>query len=390
MNRYFRFFFICIVLLLSILFSCEKESKSYAQIEVIDGVEYVHNPSTPRFPKKTVRFEEELSIGGEDEQGKVILYNAWDFTVDAHENIYISEGQSIKVFDPQGKYLHSIGRKGQGPGEFQWIADFSFLPNGRLLAMDFRSQRTSIFDPSGEFFESHQWIQNLYLDQILLASNHSLILAVMDFGGPSQKRNIVVNEYDFKGKLVLSLGEFVAQQRKAYDDGEINYSVPIPHSPVSLLTGDLSHNRIYHCLNNKYLLEVYDRTGKIIRKIDRPYSPVPFTNEDKANYIAQFENHRISGMKKLAREVDFPNLKSVASRLISDDQGNLWIKTYEQEATNEKVRIAYDIFNKEGLYDARVWCDLEPSIIFKGKMYRIQVDEETGNRDLKRYRMIWE
>jgi hypothetical protein len=391
MNRYLKIFSFSVFIVLLILISCSKESKPTVTIEVIDGVEYVHNPNTPQFPNKTVKFEEELSIGGEDEQGNVILYQASDFTVDAHENIYISDAKEIgiKVFDPYGKYLHSIGRKGQGPGEFQWIMAFSFLPDGRLLVMDFRSLRTSIFESSGQFLESHQWIQNLYLNQILLTTNQSFILSVEDFGGPTQERKIAVNEYDFKSNSVRPFGEFVSQKRKAYNDGNINYSVPVPHSPLSLLAGDTTNNCIYHCLNNKYLIEVYDQTAKLIRKIDRPYEPVPYTSKDKEDFIAQYENHRIEGMKKLAREVNFPIVKSVASRLYTDDQGNLWVKTNEQRKDDNITFTAYDIFNKEGIYDARVWCDLEPAIILKGKMYRMHLDEETGYRCLKRYRIVW-
>jgi hypothetical protein len=391
MNNYIKFFFLSILIVLLILISCNKESKRFATIEVIDGVEYVRNPNTPQFPNKTVTFEEELSIGGEDEQGNVILYQASDFTVDGHENIYISDAKEIgiKVFDPHGKYLHSIGGKGQGPGEFQWIMDFSFLPDERLLVMDFRSLRTSIFDSSGKFLESHQWIQNLYLDQILLTTNQSFILAIADFGGPTQERKIVVNEYDFKGNLIRSVGEYVSQKRKVYYDGTINYSVPIPHSPLSLLAGDTKNNRIYHCLNSKYLIELYDQTGELIRKIERPYEPVPYTSKDKEAFIAQYENHRIEGMKKLAREVDFPSVKSIASRLFTDDQGNLWIRTNEHRKEGDKTFTAYDIFNNEGIYDARVWSDLQPAIILKGKMYRMHLNDETGYRCLKRYRTVW-
>lgn len=391
MNRHYISVFSYIFIIPLIFIACDKEPKPAVSIQVINGVEHVHNPNTPQFPNKTVTFEEELSIGGEDEKGNVILYEANDFTIDAHENIYISDTKEIgiKVFDPQGKYLHSIGRKGQGPGEFQWIMAFSFLSDERLLVMDFRSLRTSLFHPSGQFLESHQWTQNLYLIQILLTTNQSFILAVADFGGPTQERKIAVNEYDFKGNLVRLFGEFVSQKRKAYDDGNINYSVPVPHSPLSLLVGDTTNNYIYHCLNNKYLIEVYDESGKLIRKIDRLYEPVPYTNKDKEDFIAQYENHRIQGMKKLAREVDFPSVKSVASRLLTDDMGNLWIKTNEQRKEGDTIFWVYDIFDKKGIYDARVWSELEPAIILKGKMYQIHTNKETGYRHLKRYRMVW-
>lgn len=392
MNRYFIIVFSFIFISFLTFIACDKEPKPAVSIEVIDGIEHVHNPEIPQFPNKTVTFEEDLSIGGEDEQGNVFLYEAGDFAVDEHGNIYISDYKEIgiKVFDQNGTYLHSIGRKGQGPGEFQWIMAFSFLPDGRLLVMDFRSLRTSIFESSGQFLESHQWIQNLYLSQILLTANQSYILAVGTFRESiTQERKIAVNEYDFKGNLVLPFGEFVSQKRKVYDDGSSNYSIRIPHSPQSIFAGDITHHCIYHCLNSKYLIEVYDQTAKLIRKIDRPYEPIPFTSKDKEAFMAQYENHRIEVMKKLAQEVDFPKVKAVASRLLTDDIGNLWVKTNEQQKEGDTVFWAYDIFDKNGIYDARVWIELEPALILKGKMYQIHTDEETGYRHVKRYRMVW-
>lgn len=41
---------------------------------MIDGIEYVHNPEIPLNPNKMVSFEEELSIGEEDEEGNIVLF----------------------------------------------------------------------------------------------------------------------------------------------------------------------------------------------------------------------------------------------------------------------------------------------------------------------------
>jgi hypothetical protein len=77
------------------------------------------------------------------------------------------------------------------------------------------------------------------------------------------------------------------------------------------------------------------------------------------------------------------------SRMIVDDQGNLWIETHEKRIENDLEYTAYDIFNADGYYDAKVWLDKQPGGFVNGKMYAIETEDETGDRFLKRYRVIW-
>ena len=60
-----------------------------------------------------------------------------------------------------------------------------------------------------------------------------------------------------------------------------------PVVTTSEFAGDQDRGRFYHCIDNKYVIEVYDASGKIFRKIDRPYEPVRFTDEDAKEYRAR-------------------------------------------------------------------------------------------------------
>lgn len=42
----------------------------------------------------------------------------WDFVVDSKGNIYLLDDERILKFDDKGKFVASIGKRGQGPGEF--------------------------------------------------------------------------------------------------------------------------------------------------------------------------------------------------------------------------------------------------------------------------------
>jgi len=64
--------------------------------------------------------EEDLSIGSEENEN-FLFYRAWNIAVDKEGNIYVSDGGNhrIQKFDSDGNHLQTIGRKGQGPGEFE-------------------------------------------------------------------------------------------------------------------------------------------------------------------------------------------------------------------------------------------------------------------------------
>ena len=134
---------------------------------------------------------------------------------------------------------------------------------------------------------------------------------------------------------------------------------------------------------------MYDKSGKLIRKIHRTYEPIPFTDKDAEEYYKDFENAPNPMFLKIVKKIDLPKIKTVANRMIVDSRGNLWMETNEKKKENEIDYVAYDVFNKDGYYDSKIWLDHSPDLFAKGKMYRMEADEETGYLFLKRYRVIW-
>ncbi|MEX2284493.1 MAG: 6-bladed beta-propeller [Gemmatimonadota bacterium] len=57
-------------------------------------------------------------------------------------------GTNIKVFDASGRYLRTIGRSGQGPGEFHSIAALMVTPGDSLLVVDNGNRRLTVYSPA--------------------------------------------------------------------------------------------------------------------------------------------------------------------------------------------------------------------------------------------------
>lgn len=366
--------------------ACCSSKPGKAHVEFIDGVEYVHNSAEPLHPEKSVTFEEELTIGEEGESEEATLYRPRNVLVDKTDNIYISDYQdgTIKIFDPDGNYLRSIGAKGEGPGEFQGISAMAFLPDDRLLTLDLMARRTSLFDNKGEFMRSHTW-RNSHIN-IYLADQSGYVADENVYG---EERQLFLKKFDLNGNELETWGEFSPIELKIQRKGEAMLSISVPYSPQSIFAGDSTHKQIYHCLNNKYLIEVFDGTGKLLRKIDRPYDPVPFTKADAEDYYAAFDRQGNKAFSDMARDVELPKVKTITEDMKVDSRGYLWVATNELKEEEGKSFRAWDIFDLEGYYDCRVWLDFRPGSFVRGKMYRLHQDEETGFTVVKRYKVIW-
>ena len=365
-----------------------KKKENGVKVETIEGVTYVHNPAAPLHPEKTVTFEEEFTFSAKDETGEVRIFKPGRFAVNAQGHVYIVDesDMSIKVLDAEGRYLRAIGRKGSGPGEFGQVSDLVLLPNGRLLVTDFETRRTSFFSPEGEFLRSFQWKK--FFGQVHLAADSSY--AVEETVTTEDTRELWVKTIDFVGEEIIAFGKFKYPEFKMLRQGNVTFGTSIPHSPRSVFIGDQERQLLYHCLNDKYLIEVYDGGGKLVRKVERPYQPPAITSEDVEEFLGRFKDRPDSPFARLIKEMELPKVKTVTERMIVDSAGNLWVKTNEETKEGEVTFNAFDVFDPAGFYDARAWLDFNPSFFPDGKMYRMVEDEETGARQLKRYRIVWE
>jgi len=86
-----------------------------------------------------------------------------------------------------------------------------------------------------------------------------------------------------------------------------------------------------------------------------------------------------------------PSVKNITDSMIADDLGNLWVETHEEKEEQGKMFTAFDIFNEDGVYEAKVWLDVSQislGLFKNGKMYTRETDKETGYRVYRRYKVI--
>jgi len=77
--------------------------------------------------------------------------NPSDVSVSGSGQIYIVDGvnNKIKIFNKNGKYLHSFGTEGSGEGEFRFPLGIDLDSSGNIYVADTGNHRIQIFNPEG-------------------------------------------------------------------------------------------------------------------------------------------------------------------------------------------------------------------------------------------------
>ena len=95
---------------------------------------------------------EEVSIGVADGAEEYMLGEVADIAVARDGSIYVYDRKvpAIRKYDAKGKYVRTVGRKGQGPGEYLSGSGLAIMSDDRLLLWDTGNWRINVYSASGE------------------------------------------------------------------------------------------------------------------------------------------------------------------------------------------------------------------------------------------------
>jgi len=189
----------------------------------------------------------------EDEAKDIFLAQAQYFSADAKGRIYVGDvtKNEVLVFEKDGTPAMKIGRKGQGPGEFNMVGRAVSTASG-LAVLDRGNSRIQYFDQSGRFTGSSK-LTKTYVD-IALASDGT----VFAFSAPN-----------IPGKIVSALDP----------EGRIKFEFGLP---PQAMTGKPSiswpkispRNELYVAYWFLPIVQVYSLTGEPIRIFELQYRPM--------------------------------------------------------------------------------------------------------------------
>ncbi|MXW17179.1 MAG: 6-bladed beta-propeller [Gemmatimonadetes bacterium] len=241
---------------------------------------------------------------------------------DADGKLYIFDNRAdrIHVVAPDGTYLRSFGRTGEGPGEFQRPDGLAVMRDGRLVVADRRHRAYHIFAADGEFERMVRMapepgdlrITDLLPDPggeaVFTAVGAPMLSASMGTSGarttPHTSRPVerLMLTGDVVTKDTVADGWLPAGEAPTSIpvDGKTNYRVPAPDVfGPRMLPGVLPDGSVAFSDSSAYAIKIARPGAGVWRILTRTLHPIPVTDRiidaEKNRLLQELEEREESG-----------------------------------------------------------------------------------------------
>ncbi len=303
-------------------------SSAFAQkVETVDGVKIVKNdkPKWGNNPKVDIELVKRIGeLDGEDDN--FMFYLPVGITADQSGNLYILDGGNYRVqkLDPEGRYLKTLGREGQGPGEFSMPASIDIDKSGNLYISDRGNNRVQVLDKNGrnqDTFTFDEGVDIVKLDSegnVIKTSSGGFMIRMGGEDEEGEKSNLLLKKYD---KNQEHIKDFI--EPKEYDDMMMN-----------MMANRFNYNvgpdgSIYVNFKYQNRIEKYSPDGDLVMQIQRKTNDEP-TKPGEGGGSMNRDGGNIT--------MRAPKLNLLANGIDVDSKGRIWsIKTVRQEKEEETV-----------------------------------------------------
>jgi len=353
------------------------------KIETENGVKVVKNPREPVFGEFAFQLQEDLSIGGNPNDDNYYFPKGASLTVDDQGTIYVVDAGNVRIqkYDKTGKYVQSIGRKGQGPGEFQFPGAIRFDGEGNICLNDMVMRALKVFGPDGAYKKSVAL--RVFLQSNFYISKEGIVFGLevnyMAKDGP----RIAVIKVSPDGQTAETIAQF---------QGELKANQPAyalhQYTNVPVLCG-LSPSALCYGFSAEYKIVLADATGKTALIIEKDAKPQPITSDEK-EFLLKKSGGVMGGIarakiEKIENAAVFPPHRPYFSTILADEVGRIYVARRPSVLDKSKIQ-EFDVFSKGGISLYRIRLSFMPEVIKRGSVYEIRRDEE-GETKIVRHKV---
>ncbi|MGH7560295.1 MAG: hypothetical protein ACRENB_04660, partial [Gemmatimonadales bacterium] len=282
---------------------------------------------------------------------------------DGEGRLYVADAKPpiIKVYDRTGRLVRTIGREGEGPGEFR-IA-FIAVEGDALIVHDPRVSRTSVFDTSGTFRRSWH-SQCCYWGDITVDTAGIVVIAgpgptPKTIGGDDTEGQAYFR-YDTAGRAIDTIPIRTAGtpepklwtvSRKSGGQVSAMLSMLVPMAPRRVERPH-PHGGFLVAWTGDYSI-VRTRTGRdTVRLLRRTWIPDPLS-DDQRKALGELAVRQAAGdwgeeeVRKAFRVEEVPTTLPAFAALAVDPGGHVWAR---RSQADPDAPSRFDVFGPDGAW----------------------------------------
>lgn len=277
------------------------------------------------------------------------LINPTSVALDDQGRIYVADQNPalIKVFDDSGKLVRTIGKEGEGPGEFR--QPILAVRGRHLLVHDPRLARTTLFDTAGTLVRS--WASSCcYWATIALDTLGHAAIPTM---GGNDSTLIRYARFRLDGSGIDTLTVLRRENAKQWivkSNGGM-MSMPVPFTPQtnyafdpdgSLLLGWTGEYRIAVLHNGRDTATVFGRS----------WTPEPLADARADRAVQERidrnkESWGEAALRNAFHRSDIPGTLPAFTGIDTDADGNRWVFL---DNLGDSTLTRFDVFDSAGVY----------------------------------------
>jgi len=300
---------VSIILLFStliMLVSCQKRKAEWkGTIEEVNGVTLIKNSKEGLWDSKekaNVTIIQELQIGELEGPEEFLFDYVTDVAVNSKGDIYVADRRlnEIRKFNKEGEYFLTLGRKGQGPGEFQSVNIISVNSHDELIAFDSMLGRISIFSDNGELTKTtKELIKDSWIVPFKIFSTDGTYVVLGRLGNSLK----LFHEFNQDWNITESYIDYEFIDNKEFEEIQLGFD---PDNCLFQDNGDILYTKYFYdnqilIYNNKRLVKIISRESDI----KKPYEILVFHDVNKAVNMQRDPKYQDYDIKTFGRGIAF-------------------------------------------------------------------------------------
>ncbi|MCK4942726.1 MAG: 6-bladed beta-propeller [Candidatus Aminicenantes bacterium] len=323
--------------------------------------------------------------------GDQVLISVSTLRLDEQGNLFAFDTKHSRffVYSPQGKFLYSFGKRGEGPGEYRMVFNF-FLKGKKVIVPDMN--KIHFFDISGKYLKSEIPGGAFIFPRIFIDEDRFVYVPSRMGQQKGSDRLELVDLKTKKKNLICEIpAEEVMEATANREGGQARLNIKDANTtPGVIVTYHRSH--LYYGKNDRYTIQKADLTGKKMLSFS-------VMGRERKKITPDIKQKRLESFSLNGRKIPDDMIKQLMktmpdqctyfNRIWVDDTGLIYV--FIPDMANDQVQ-EIDIFSSQGEYQYRAKLKLPDgyrfqrnTYVFKDQYLYVFTEDDDGEVKLIKY-----